>query len=539
MGQKISLLDCTLRDGAYVVEGEFGEASIKGIIKKLNDAKVEIIECGWLKDQEHKAGSTYFHFPKDLEPYIEEKNPNTTYVTMIDYNRYNVELLPEYDGKSIDAIRVVFPFGKSDEGMEVARKIKEKGYKVYVQAANTLAYGTEDLVRLAKAANELHPVGISIVDTFGAMYEDDLDRITRVLDWELDKDIRLGFHSHNNQQLSFALVMHFINILINSQRNIMVDSTLCGMGRGAGNAATELVCNYLNIKENGNYDMDVIMDAIDIYMSYFQEKYTWGYSTPYFIAGMYCCHVNNIAYLQKNHRTNSRDMRNIIQSMNPEDRKQYDYDLLERKYTENQNRVVNDDEIMDQLKSDLKSRKVLLLAPGKTIVTEQKKVKEYIEREHPIVIGINALHDDYDCDYLFLISSVRYEYAKEVYPEKFDKCKKILLSCIKTKPEDDEMIINFSRVVKYGWEHFDNAVINCLRLMDKLHVKEVAVAGFDEFLSEYNESYADSSLPTVNPDNHWKELNNEILDMFRDFKNHIKHTISIEFLTKSMFNEVE
>ena len=70
------------------------------------------------------------------------------------------------------------------------------------------------------------------------------------------------------------------------------------------------------------------MDAIDTYMSYFEEKFQWGYSTPYFIAGMYCCHVNNIAYLTKNHRATAKEMRNIIESMSPEDRIKYDYDLL-------------------------------------------------------------------------------------------------------------------------------------------------------------------------------------------------------------------
>lgn len=535
MDKKISLLDCTLRDGAYVVDGQFGDGAIKGIIKKLKDAKVEIIECGWLKDLDHQAGSTYFRVPKDIEAYIGEKKSHVTYVAMIDYNRYDLSQLPFYDGKSIDAIRVVFPYGKSREGIEVAKAIKEKGYQVYIQAANTLAYKEEDLVDLAREMNKLQPVGVSIVDTFGAMYEDDLDYISGILDRELDTGIQLGFHSHNNQQLSFSLVMHFINSLKNSARDLMVDATLCGMGRGAGNAATELVCNYLNLKEHGNYDMDVIMDAIDIYMSYFQEKYTWGYSTSYFIAGMYCCHVNNIAYLQKNHRTNARDMRNIIKSMDADDRKKYDYDLLEQKYTENQNRIVRDEETMDQLREEFKGQKVLLLAPGKSILTQEEKVKGFIQREHPIVIGINALNEKYRCDYLFLISSARYQYAKEVYTEQYKKTKKILLSCIKTEGEEDEKIVNFSRVVKYGWEHFDNAVMNCLRLLDKLHVNDIAIAGFDEFLNEYNESYADSGLPTLNPDNQWDALNAEIMDMFQDFKKQVKDTIKIEFVTDSIF----
>lgn len=537
MERKIQLLDCTLRDGAYVVDGKFGDAAIKGIIKKLKDAKVEIIECGWLKDLDHQNDYSYFHFPKELEPYIGEKKDGTTYVAMIDYNRYDVSKLPLYDGKSIDAIRVVFPYGKAKEGLSVAKEIKKKGYQVYLQLANTLAYSDDDLKQIAHEINKILPHAVSIVDTFGAMYEEDLERIVYVLDYELNQTIQLGFHSHNNQQLSFSLITHFLDYVRNKERSLIVDTSLCGMGRGAGNAATELVCNYLNIKRDCNYDMDIIMDAIDMYMSLYQEKYEWGYSTPYFIAGMYCCHVNNIAYLQKNHRTNARDMRNIIQSMDAEDRKKYDYDLLEEKYTLNQNRIVDDDGTMDYLRAEFKHRKILLLAPGKTIITQKQKVQNYIKENNPIVISINALNENYDCDYLFLISAVRYDYAKEVHSEQFQNTKKILLSCIKTKAEKDELIVNFSRVVKYGWEHFDNAVITCLRLMDKLHVNHVAIAGFDEFLSEYNESYADVNLPTVNPDNQWEALNAEIMSMFDDFKRHVKHTVEIEFVTDSIFDK--
>ena len=536
MDKMISLLDCTLRDGAYVVDGKFGDNAIKGIIKKLTDANIDIIECGWLKDSEYEEGTSYFHVPGDLISCIGEKSDNTTYVVMIDYNRYNIDSLPENDGKSIDAIRVVFPYGQVEEGIRVGRKIKEKGYKVYFQAANTLVYTNDDLKKLARATNELKPVGLSVVDTFGAMYEDDLERIVKVLDVELDEDIELGFHSHNNQQISFALVMSFVNMLKKSNRNIILDSTLCGMGRGAGNAATELVCNYLNNKQSGNYDMNVVMDVIDIYMSYFLEKYSWGYSTPYFIAGMYCCHVNNIAYLQKNHRTNSRDMRNIIESLSPEDRKKYDYDLLEKKYIENQDRLVDDEETIEKLRNDCKDKNILLVAPGKSVITEKEKVKKYIEENNPIVIAVNALNDEYTFDYLFLISSVRYDYAKEMYPEIFFKIKKILLSCIKTEMSNDEMIINFNRVVKYGWEHFDNAVLDCLRLLDNLHVKNVAIAGFDEFKNEYNESYADEALPTVNPDNNWTKLNEEILDMFMDIRGKMKHIENLQFITKSYFD---
>jgi 4-hydroxy 2-oxovalerate aldolase len=536
MRGKIALLDCTLRDGAYIVDAQFGTPAIKGIIKKMQDANVDIIECGWLKNQAHEEGSTFYHVPQDLEQYLYHKSKHATYVVMIDWDRYDLKYLPPCDGQSVDAVRVVFPHEKYREGIAVGAQIREKGYKVYYQAANTLAYSEEDLIDLAHAVNLEKPEGLSVVDTFGAMYQEDLERIVTVLNRELNPEIKLGFHSHNNQQLSFALSIHFVNLLSDSQRGLIVDASLCGMGRGAGNTTTELIANYLNHRQCCNYDMNVIMDAIDMYMEYFQENYTWGYSIPYFIAGMNCCHVNNIAYLTQNHRTNAQDMSNIIESLSPAERKKYDYDLLEKKYHENQNRIVDDETVLAKLQEIMSERKVLLLAPGKSIDTEKKEILQFIQEENPVVIGVNALNPAYEYDYLFLINSARYQYAKEIYTEQFNRTTKILLSNIKTEPGKDEMIVNFNRVVKFGWEHFDNAVINCLRLLDKLKVSQVCIAGFDGFKHKYNESYADASLPTLNPDGKWDELNEEIADMFQDFYKKTDKTMNIHFLTDSIFN---
>lgn len=535
MEKKVDLLDCTLRDGAYIVDANFGTPAIKGIIKKMQDANVDIIECGWLKNTPHTKGTSFYHTPSDLEQYLLKRSERALYVAMIDWDRYDLDDLPECDGKTLDAIRVVFPHGKHKEGIAVGKKIAEKGYKVFFQAANTLAYSDQDLQELAKEINNVQPVALSVVDTFGAMYNEDLERIVKVLDQELNSDIKLGFHSHNNQQLSFALSMHFVELLAETGRKCIVDASLCGMGRGAGNATTELVANYLNRKHRCNYDMNQIMDAIDMYMQYFQERYTWGYSTPYFIAGMYCCHVNNIAYLQKNHRTNAQDMRNIIESLSPEQRKKYDYDLLEEKYLENQNRIVEDEQVLDQLKQEFQDREILLIAPGKSSELQKDKVKKYIVEKQPVVIGVNAIHPSYQYDYLFMINTVRYNYARDIYPEQFYNTKKILLSNIKTKADVNELIVNFNRVVKRGWEHFDNAVINALRLLDKLSVRDVSLVGFDGFKHAYNESYADASLPTLNPDNRWDELNDEIMDMFRDFRASTANTMNITFITDSIF----
>ena len=539
MNGKIKVLDCTLRDGAYITESFFGDVAIRGIIKKLQEARVEVVEVGWLKNNPHQKDSSYFRSPSDIVPYLTEKDNGIIYTAMIDWDRYNVDLLEEYDGSSIDAIRVVFPHGKHKEGIEIGKKIRAKGYKVMFQAANTLAYSDRDLQDLAKCMNDFSPTSLSIVDTFGAMYFEELEHIVSIMDNELSKQIVLGFHAHNNQQLAFSLCVHFAEIMKKSDRQIMLDCSLNGMGRGAGNATTELITSYLNRKQHGNYDINSVLDAIDCYMSGYHETYTWGYSTPYFIAGMYQCHVNNIAYLLKNHRTNAKDMRSIIESLSIEDRRKYDYDLLETKYLENQSRIVDDEKALENLKKEISKRTILLIAPGKSTNTEESKIKKFIVENNPVIIAVNAINPRYTYDYAIFINPARYEYANNYQPEKMRQIKKILLSNIKTVGNADEIIVNYNLVIKRGWEHFDNAVIITLRLLNKIGATNVAIAGFDGFKTKYNESYADPNLPTLNPNNKWDELNNEIKDMFGDFKNSIMGSMNLHFITESYFNKGE
>ena len=44
------LLDCTLRDGAYLIDKKFGDNTIHGIINGLVKTGVDLIEIGFLQD---------------------------------------------------------------------------------------------------------------------------------------------------------------------------------------------------------------------------------------------------------------------------------------------------------------------------------------------------------------------------------------------------------------------------------------------------------------------------------------------------------
>ncbi len=534
--KKIQLLDCTLRDGAYIVEGTFGRNAIGGIINQLQEAKVDMIEIGWLKNPEYKEGSTYYHTPDDALQFMGNKNPDVTYVAMIDWDRYDLDNLPPYDGHSIDAIRVVFPREKYKEAVKLADPIREKGYRVFFQAANTLGYTDDNLIDMVRTINSVNPEALSVVDTFGAMYEEDLTRIVSIVDHNLNKNIKLGFHSHNNLQQSFSLSMAFVKMFMGSDREIILDGSLAGMGRGAGNATTELIAGYLNRFCHKEYDLNIIMDTIDLYMTKFISEYEWGYSIPFFLSGTYCAHVNNIAYLKKSHRTTNADIRGVLESMPADKRLVYDYDLLEQKYVEYKQKEIDDTETIARLRDEFGMKQVCLIAPGANASKPYDQMNMVKNSSSVIRIGVNAVVNDYDYDYLFFSNEMRYKYAKEAYKEIVEKAKVIITSNI-LRMEDassSDYVVNYNDITKRGWIHFDNSTITCLRLLDKLHVKEVLLVGFDGY--EQKSTYSDGLLQSDIDAYEMKKLNTEIADMLDDFRK--THTdMSITFLTKSVFSE--
>lgn len=563
--KKVNILDCTLRDGAYIVDAKFGNAAISGIIHELTEAKIDIIEVGWLKDSAYEDGTTFFHTPDDMKPFLKDKDKNLTYVAMIDWNRYDVNNLTPYDGTTIDAIRVVFPREHYKDAVKLAEPIRAKGYRVFFQAANTLGYTDEKLIDMIHTINEIAPESLSVVDTFGAMYEEDLMRIVAIVDHNLDKKIKLGLHTHNNLQQSFSLSMAFVKMLSGSDRELIIDGSLAGMGRGAGNATTELLAGYLNRFCSCDYDLNIIMDAIDLYMTHFIENYEWGYSIPYFLAGTYCSHVNNIAYLKKSHRTRNADIKGILESMPEDKRLGYDYDLLEQKYVEYKNIEVNDAEAIQALRSQFQGRKVLLIAPGQNVTCPSERFDAVRNDAAVIKVGVNAVLEGFDYDYLFFSNEMRYKYALETHPEILAKIPVILTSNVmKTVSEAGEpsaheahtsdsiasnatnrneavstggaatcYIINFNGIAKRGWVHFDNSVILFLRLLDRLHVNDIALAGVDGY--KPREGYADGMLRSALDFAEIESLNREIMDMFDDYVN-THASVTLEFVTNSVFD---
>ncbi len=532
--RQAKILDCTLRDGAYLMNKKFGNENINGIIRGLMKANVDIIEIGFLQDEGTEEGCTVFRNASEAARFIPQNRGNTMFAVLADYSRYSTANLECNDGTGFDIVRACFFKNERKDVLEFCRDIRRKGYKLFVQPVDISGYSDRELIELIEDVNLLEPYGFSIVDTFGSMYTDDLKRIFSLVNHNLDETIKIGLHSHNNMQMSSALSQEFLGLLGN--RVGVIDTTISGMGRGAGNTPTELVAQYMNSKLNYSYDIDAILDIIDNYMENIRTKCKWGYSTEFFLAGAYGAHVNNIAYLKKKNSLESKDLRYILNKLTALQRKRYDYDLLEKMYMEALACDVDDCMEIEKLSKAMGGQDILILAPGKSIKEEACKIKTYVREKHPVVIGVNHMNDLIPCNYLFISNYKRYEYYKG--KDDVGKIQKIITSNINCGGGGENVTrVSMLRLIKCGWLHFDNSAVLLLRLLDGIGAASIAIAGLDGY--SHADNYATDQLEMANSYDDPQELNRDIRSMLLDYAETRKSKeTEVLFLTESRFDDI-
>ena len=111
----VCLLDCTLRDGGYINDWNFGAETIKGFAKKIALTGIEILEVGFIKGDKYDPDKSIFPDIQSIAPVIYPKAPHMKYVGMLDMSDpIPLERIVANDGSSVDGIRVIFKKDKID-----------------------------------------------------------------------------------------------------------------------------------------------------------------------------------------------------------------------------------------------------------------------------------------------------------------------------------------------------------------------------------------------------------------------------------------
>lgn len=316
----IQLLDCTLRDGGYVNNFFFGKDNIFKIVKNLSASEVEMIELGFLKDGVHSVDQTLFNYVEEAESFVSEMKSEQRICLMIRPDWYDIKKLTPATGK-IKTLRFAFHFKDLELLLEQTAIAKDLGYQIMVNPVNILSYSDENLNYLLPILNKLNPECISIVDTFGSIFPQDLLRIFTTFDSHINKEIKLGLHLHENLSLSLSLAIMFID-LMQGERKGYIDSSVNGIGRIPGNLCTELIMNYLNLKSNKNYDLKYINDLIDNPILSFKEKEPWGYMPAYAITAYNKIHRSYAEYLMKKPEMDLNKFTQILDKLNTTEEKE-------------------------------------------------------------------------------------------------------------------------------------------------------------------------------------------------------------------------
>ena len=239
----------------------FGHNNIVNIFERLVDSHVDTIEVGFLDERRpFDINRTIMPDTESLSKifsHLDKKNASV--IAMIDYGTCGLKNIQPCKDTFIDGIRVIFKKHLRMPALNFCAELKKLGYKVYAQLVSVTSYNDEELMDLIRLANDVEPFAVSMVDTYGLMHQNNLMHYFDMLNTYLKPGISIGYHGHNNFQMGYANCISMIARSGQISRNMLIDGTIYGMGKSAGNAPLELVMMHLNRLNGEKYDISQIL----------------------------------------------------------------------------------------------------------------------------------------------------------------------------------------------------------------------------------------------------------------------------------------
>lgn len=477
----IKILDATLRDGGYCNQWNFGIQNIKKIVNGLIQANVDIIECGLLCEGKFPDDITKFGNINQFNKFLPKKKEERLFVGLMNYGEFDIDKLPEYDGTSIDGIRVAFHRQDREKGLALCKKIKNKNYKVFVQPMVSLEYSDKEFIEMIETVNDIEPYAFYIVDSFGRMKRKDVVRLFYLVEHNLNKAIMIGFHGHNNLQLAFANAQTLIDI--NTDCSLIIDSCIMGMGRGAGNLNTELFIDYIN--DDGNYHVEPILKVIDDVINIFHTKKSWGFTLPNYLSAIYNLHPNYATFLSEKNTLTVQNINELLSLIGPTQKTKFDQAYIENLYLKHMEKPALNDVHSNEFKSNVLGKRVLLIAPGLSSQKEAPEIKSFADYADVISISINFEYQYFETDYLYVSNMKRYEKLNV----KSRKKRLIVTSNIDT--DCAYLYLNYAELLCEIDAIKDNAAMMLIKYLVGIGVNDIYLAGLDGYSYDINKNYAE------------------------------------------------
>ena len=301
----VRVVDATVRDGGLVNDFRFTDEFVKNLYRANIKAGVDYMEFGYKASRdifpEEDFGPWKFCREEDIRRIVGENDSDMKIAVMADVGRtdFRRDIIDRCDSV-IDLVRIATYINTIPAAIEMVEYCHEKGYETTVNIMAISSDNDTDIDEALDLIGQSSADGIYIVDSYGAIYPEQMRKLADKYLFFGDKFQKyIGIHAHNNQQLAFA------NTIEALKRGVSyLDVTVSGMGRGAGNCASEQLLGFL---KNPKYNILPILDVLEHDILPLKEKgVIWGYDIPYLLTGQLNQHPRTAIAATKERRTDYR-----------------------------------------------------------------------------------------------------------------------------------------------------------------------------------------------------------------------------------------
>jgi hypothetical protein len=519
----IKILDCTLRDGGYINHWRFSQFQISKIISALEKSNIDIIELGYLDDKNGNCiNSTLFDSVSSVDKALGNLAQTVQKVVMIDLFSFNIDKLPLQSSTKINGIRLVFHKKDINDALVAAEKIIDLGYQLFFQPMVTKNYTDDDFLALITRANQLNIYAFYVVDSFGSMSLNEFQHYISLAHGSLNASIVLGYHSHNNMQLAFSNAINLCSESID--REVILDSSIYGMGRGAGNLNTELIADYINTINKYKYEVMPLLEVIDEVLAYYFKKYSWGFSPAQYLSASLDCHPNYASYLVNKKTTHIADIRQILENIPLENKNSFNEQIVNDLY---QVSLLTDKSKPKGQLNIFSDKKILLVASGGSVNDSLDLIKSKVASDNYVVVALNH-KPQFICDYYFFSNQQRFD----EFTDKLPLEKQVVTTNISSEVSIDT-VISLKDIAYVEKNFVTNTAILMINLLILKHIKKIEIAGLDGYqIGEKNYTYDETNV--VSNEDLFKELNETVSDSLLK----LKDAIDIELITPSIYTDI-
>jgi 4-hydroxy 2-oxovalerate aldolase len=516
------ILDCTFRDGGYYNNWKFSKDALNQYIHFIKNNPISVIEIGF---RFLKKEIFYGPYAFSSEIFLKSlKLPSKKKISVMinakdyfeDFNLINKYFLKQKHS-SVDIVRIAVNYDEYIKCKKITQRLKKLGYQIGLNLMKGHNLNFDLCKKIFKEVNSWKTVDVLyFADSLGCMEPNDVIELCNIFKNHWKKDF--GIHAHNNKGLALLNTLSAAN-----HGAAWIDSTILGMGRGAGNVSTESLLIELNYKKKiGKISFS------DLSQFYFlKNKYNWGYNPFYHYSSVYKIHPSYVQSLIEDERYN-KDIFSTLEHLGKLNTTNFDPNLLEPDYKLLYNNQYRGDTNINHL---FDKKQILIIGSGKTIEEYKDHIEQFIRSQKLVTISLNK-SDIFDLNYIDFIA-ISHLGRINIEINDILKYKKKLIappSIINKYNISKNLCVSYGLKINNKIKSYKNycelpspLVLNYVLLfLTKTKARQIYLAGIDgfnddnknreinNFLSYFKKSHKNISLKNITPTN-FENLENMIV----------------------------